>query len=289
MIAGLVRALVVAVVAVGASAPPVTAAPPSDQQLRVGSFNIDRDRGLVAWRRAVREFRAEVDVAGLQEVSSADRRRFLVDTRWAAYGATPGPDENPVIWDRRDFRRLSAGAVRIAGRQGSLPASYATVVRLVHRATGQRYAVLNVHLLWGGVRDGRKVPGQHARYRYYVSQVRGLARAVEREQGRAGTRVLVVGDFNVDHQDDRRIRHPGLPTARLGAVGLVSAWDSRDRLPASGGTSTMRAGYIDNVWAAAPARSVRSLRDVTGGQHRPVVATYAVARPRPTAPQRPPG
>jgi endonuclease/exonuclease/phosphatase family metal-dependent hydrolase len=284
---GMARLLVLLLVATGlvcvSGAPAATAA---DDQVRVGSFNVDRGRGLPAWRRAVRELRSQVDVAGLQEVSSAAKRRFLASGRWGAFGATPGPDENPVVWDRADFHRVGAEAVRIAGRQGRLPASYATVVQLDQRATGQRYAVLNVHLVWGAVEDGRKVPGHHARYRYYVAQVRGLARAVAGERRLGVSRVLVVGDFNVDHRHDRRLRHRALPAAMLGEVGLVSAWDSRGELPARGGTSTMGAGYIDNVWSSDPARAVRTLRGVSGGQHHPVVATYGAttANPAPTAP-----
>ncbi|MFC6344059.1 hypothetical protein ACFP8W_18915, partial [Nocardioides hankookensis] len=228
-----------------------------------------------------------VDVAGMQEVTSVAKRRYLLRGRWEAYGTTPGPDENPVIWDGTVFRKVGAQAVRIAGKQGRLPAAYATVVRLVHRASGERYSVLNVHLVYGAVANGRPVPGQAARYRYYVAEVRGLARVVALEQRRAGTRVLVVGDFNDDHVGDREVRNANLPVVRLGARGLVSAWDSVEDLPEDGGTSTVGAGYIDNVWSEQDALSVRTLA-VSGGQHHPVIATYDVA-PDPTAVQRPAG
>ncbi|GAA4741019.1 hypothetical protein GCM10023350_26960 [Nocardioides endophyticus] len=280
-------ARLVALVLVVAGGVCVSGAPASaaDDQVRVGSFNIDRDRGLQSWRGAVRKLRREVDVAGLQEVSSAAKRRFLASGDWGSYGRTPGRDENPVIWDRAEFSKVGGRAARIADRQGRLPASYATVVRLEHRESGQRYAVLNVHLIWGAVEDGRKVPGHRARYRYYVAQVRGLARAVADEQLKGGAEVLVVGDFNGDHAADRVARHDDLPAVRLGAHGLVSAWDSRADLPEGGGSSTVGAGYIDNVWSRQQAASVRALR-LSGGQHHPVVATYEVvgANPAPTAP-----
>ena len=104
------------------------------------------------------------------------------------------------------------------------------------------------------------------------------------EAARIGTHVLVVGDFNTDHHWDRVARNRALPVARLGGRGLVSAWDVRDRLPARGGTSTVGAGYIDNVWAEQDALSVRTLA-MSGGQHHPVVATYDVAA-GPTVVQR---
>ncbi|KQW48656.1 hypothetical protein ASC77_07915 [Nocardioides sp. Root1257] len=268
-----------------AGLPAAPAAARADDPLRVGSFNIDKGQPLAPWKRKVHALRAEVDVAGLQEVSTAAKRRFLVASPgWGVFGATPGPDQNPVIWDGTVFRRAGAQAVRIAGKQGRFPAAYATVVRLVHRTTGQRYSVLNVHLVYGAVADGRRIPGQAARYRYYVAEVRGLARAVAREQRRTGTTVLVVGDFNDDHVGDREVRNADLPVVRLGARDLVSAWDSADVLREDGGTSTVGAGYIDNVWAEREALSVRALA-MSGGQHHPVVATYDVA-PDPTVVQR---
>ncbi|WP_028644736.1 endonuclease/exonuclease/phosphatase family protein [Nocardioides sp. URHA0020] len=234
--------------------------------IRVGTFNVDRGTGYAAWRRSVRSFRRHVDVAGLQEVNTARKRHFLADgDRWGYYARTPGPDVNPVIWDRRDFRRTGAGAVRLAGRHGSFAPAYATLVRLVHRRTGQRYAVLDVHLAWG--HDA--VPRRARR-----AQLVGLARAARREEA-AGRHVLVVGDFNVNHRADRRDGRAGSPTRRLRAAGLVSAWDS-GRLRAGGGSSTLGAGYIDQVWAQARAREVRTVRRLSGGQHHPVIARYAV-------------
>lgn len=239
---------------------PAPAAAEGPDPLRVGTFNLDRDRGLDAWRRAVVAFRRGVDVAGLQEVGSPAKHRFLSDDRWGAYGR----GEDPVVWDRRDFRADGGRRVRIA------PASYATVVRLRHRASGAPYAVLNVHLVWGHT---------SAVQRLRLAQVRGLARAAAAERAR-GARVLVVGDFNIDHAVDRRQRRPGLPVRRLGAVGLVPAWDARDRLPRADGSSTLGAGYIDHVWSTTPALGVRAWQHVSGGQHHPVVATYRPPTPR---------
>lgn len=258
-----VAVVVCLLLALLAPAGPVAAERP--EPLRVGTFNIDRDRGFDAWRRAVVAFRSGVDVAGLQEVDSAVRRAFLSTDRWGSYGR----GEDPVIWDRRDFRVLSGRGVPIARD------SRATVVRLSHRSTGASYAVVNVHLVWGHTPSVRRLRHE---------QLRGLARVAAAEQA-AGARVLVVGDFNVDHAVDRRQRRPGMPVRRLGAVGLVSAWDTRERLPRADGSSTLGAGYIDQVWAATPARRVRAWQHVSGGQHHPVVATYPA--PRPTGRQQP--
>lgn len=271
---------------VGLPAAPAVAG--TDGSLRVGTFNIDKGQRLAPWTRKVRALRAEVDVAGLQEVSTAAKRRFLAaDPEWGVVGATPGPDENPVIWDEDVFDLAGSRAALIAPAQGGRPASYATVVRLVHRATGEHYSVLSVHLVFGVVVRGRPVRDDPRRYRYYVDQVRGLTRAVAQEAARTGTHVLVVGDFNTDHHWDRVVRNRALPAARLGGRGLVSAWDVRDRLPTRGGTSTVGGGYIDNVWADRDALSVRTLA-VSGGQHHPVVATYDVTA-GPTGGQRPAG
>lgn len=256
-------ALALLLLALLAPAAPAVADRP--EPVRVGTFNIDRDRGFAAWRRAVTIFRRGVDVAGLQEVSSSAKRAFLSSDRWGAYGR----GEDPVIWDRRDFRVSDGRRVRIAA------ASHATVVRLSHRATGAPYAVLNVHLVWGHTPSARRLRHE---------QLRGLARVAAAERS-AGARVLVVGDFNVDHAVDRRQRRPGLPVHRLGAIGLISAWDTRDRLPRAQGSSTLGAGYIDNVWSTARALRARAWQHVSGGQHHPVVATYAA--PRPTGRQHP--
>ena len=238
--------------------------------IRVGTFNVDRDRGYDAWRRTVVAFRGHVDVAGLQEVDTARKRHFLsAGGRWGAYARTPGRDDNPVVWDRHVFRRTGAGAVRIDGRRGS---SYATLVRLVHRRTGTPYAVLNVHLAWG------HGPAQRLHRR---EQLAGLARAAGREEA-AGRVVLVVGDFNVNHRNEQRDGRSGSPSRRLRPAGLVSAWES-ERLRPDGGSSTRGAGYIDQVWAPARARGVRVLRGLSGGQHHPVVARYVV----PTGGQHP--
>lgn len=275
-------AVVTACLLVGAGAP----ARAADGGLSVGTFNIDAAQKVKVWKRAVTKFRRDVQVAGLQEVSSDTKRSFLRRSRgWDSYAPqAPKVQQNPVIWRTGVFDRVSARAARIAkgrhvghekaGMPAYRPASWATVVRLRDRTTGGLLSVVNVHLVAGGVNGGKAIRSNRKLYRLYLDQVQGLARVVRTERGWADARVVVTGDFNDNYVADRTHRHAKLVYRQLVKAGYVSAWESRKELKPRHGSTTAGGSYLDNVWATTGARSITVNRTINVSQHFPVVARY---------------
>jgi endonuclease/exonuclease/phosphatase family metal-dependent hydrolase len=271
-----------------AFAVPAQAAPSAEPRAQggvtVGTFNINASQRFGVWRNAIREFRTHVQVAGLQEVNSDQKRHFLRSSRWGAFWPAK-LGQNPVIWDRQAFEMLAARGAKLAkGRYvgnekpGADPyrkASWATVVRLRHVRSGRTISVVNTHLVAGGVNGGRRIPGNPRLYNLYVDQMAGLARTVRTERSWAGGRVFVVGDFNVNYPADKKRRHANLPYALLTGAGLVSAWEARREIEPGHGSGTRGGAYLDGVWSSRGARRVSVMRSINVSDHFPVIATYA--------------
>jgi hypothetical protein len=268
-----------------ATAPAGAAAASDPTRLRIGSYNIRAGVDLADFKRGIDALKPEVDVAGLQEIGSNDRNKYLrSDHDWGYYRPVQ-LQQNPVIWDRSLFDFLGARGYKIAEKRDlhgehtgdeAKGDSYATVVRLRHRPSGQRISFVNVHLVRGAVKGGRPAKGKPHLFELYVDQVAGLIRAVKEERDHAD-RVYALGDFNVGYKADAKWRNKKLPFRKFKAIGYRSMWKQSPYLRKSFGTHND--ALIDQVWNPADSVDETILRRITVSDHRPAVATYRMPAP----------
>lgn len=261
---------------------PATAA--TGSHVRVGSFNINASVSTATFRRAVSRFRADVDVAGLQEVNNDPKVRFLKHMRgWGAYH--PGKlRQNPVIWRTSEFARLDARGAKIASaryvghEKPGAPAhrhpQWATVVRLRHRATGVPVSVVNVHLVAGAVNSGRCLRDAPRLCRLYKDSVAGLRRVTAQERAWAHGRVYVIGDMNDNYPADKRRHQRDLAYAQLRGAGLVAHWERRREIRPSEGSGTRGGAYLDQMWARRKPVSIAVDHSIKVSDHYPILAVY---------------
>jgi hypothetical protein len=280
---------------VAASAPSSAAGTDATSRpLRIGSYNIEINRPLDQFKKAVDFIKSRADVAGLQESGGAPRRQYLdSDSSWRIYHP-PGLPQDPVIWNPHVYDLVSAHQVklsasaRIEGKHGGLmmyKASFAPVVRLRQISTGYVFSLINVHLLRAAVNQGRKRPGSPRTYRVYVHQVRALKSAVRDERSR-GLPVYVTGDFNVGYAADRQIRNRNLPYHKLRSVNLVANWQGKPlnnygtHIDSECPPGKAHCGaYIDQIWAPKAAATAKVFIHQVHSDHYPIMSTYPIPVP----------
>lgn len=272
-------------------APDVRRAPTAEELvLRDGTYNIRAGVSEAGFEHAIDSFKATglVDVVGLQEIGSNDRNRHLQKDHTWGYYRPPQLQQDPVIWRRATYDFVSAQGYLLAkardlhGEYTGSDAkgdSYATAVRLVQRASGQRLTFINVHLVRGAVKGGRPAPGKPHLFELYTDQVSGLVQAIKAERGRQvpSDRILVQGDFNVGYVADAKRRNKLLPYRKLTALGLTSMWKGSRYLTTTYGTH--EDALIDQVWTTGPAATTRIVRTIKDSDHFPAVATYNLPMP----------
>ena len=268
-----------------ASAPPALDVSVDPVPLRVGTYNIRAGVSTLTFTTALGSFLPRADLIGLQEVSSKEKEAFLAAQQaggWAYHRGERYVDgQTPVMWDAQRFDFVSARPERLTGafevgnevpgKSGSYPAQYLTVVRLRDLRTERLVSVVNVHLLPGAVRAGRRWEGRPRLFERYVHEVKRVAAVVEGER-RWGT-VFVLGDFNVGWVADERWRKPRLPFATLRGLGFKSMWATER--PAAG-IGTHNDALIDQVYTDTRAAGASVERDVVGSDHFPAVADYSL-------------
>jgi hypothetical protein len=286
-------ALVSLVAAALATAPTATATVPDaavgEPPVRIGTYNIRTGVGLADFKAAVAALKPAVDVAGLQEIGANDRNKYLVADHGWGYFRPPKLQQNPVIWRRDLFDFVAASGHLIAkardlhGEHSGDEAkgdSWATVVRLVQRASGEQVSFINVHLVRSAVKGGRPAPGKPHLFELLTDQVAGTVAAIKAERAAPGVdRVYVLGDFNVGYEADAKWKHRKLPFKRFGAIGLISMWKGSPLLKESYGTHND--ALIDQVWSTAGANTEAILRSIKQSDHSPAVATYSLPLPDP--------
>ena len=242
------------------------------------------------------------DVLALQEMSSPDRRRRVVDRlvrcrdcKFGAYipqGAVPAG--TPVLYRLHRFHFQGAGTEQVTeamhvGSAGAGPATlrarFVNWVHLRERRTGRSVYVLNNHAVPTVQGDGGG-PNKRMRKRLtmYRLHMRGLQDLVTRFKQRGG-KVFVTGDLNVNFRTDRRFAARMFPYRRLGDVGLQASFATLGE--PRRGTHVLRSGrdtrLIDYVYYL-PRPSVRPLdQHVLRGyssDHRPLLVELRFTRPR---------
>lgn len=255
-------------------------------ELVVGTYNIRAGVSLPDFKDAITAFKnSGVEVAGLQEIGSNDRNKFLLADHTWGYYRPPALQQNPVIWDRDAFDVIGAGGYMIAeardlhGEHGGDEAkddSWATVVRLVDRETGLKASFINVHLVRGAIKGGRPVASKPNLVNLYYDQVAGLVEAIRAETKRTDTdRVFVLGDFNVGYEADVKWHLKRLPYKKLSGLGLTAMWKDSPLLDKPYGTH--HDALIDQVWSVGGSDDEQILRNIQQSDHSPALATYALA------------
>ncbi len=275
LLASLALALPMAGVATVATSPAEAA---GAQRLKVATYNVRAGVSTSTFRRVVDDLLPYAGVIGLQEVNSHEKEAVLGGLRsrgWGYFRASRGSGEqNPVLWRTSRFSKISARSVKTAGARAGVGAHYATVVRLRVRATGQKIAIVNVHLPPGAIKGGlpsRSNPGRFDRYADELVATRRVAQA-ERRVGSTRRRVFVTGDLNSAWVADRKHLHRRLPIRIFRGADMPSMWATERP---SGGRGTHESSLIDQVYSQKKALDSRVLFGIRGSDHFPALATYA--------------
>ncbi|MBB6627208.1 hypothetical protein H5V45_07720 [Nocardioides sp. KIGAM211] len=261
---------------------------PVERIIRIGTYNVRAGVSIPDFNAASDAFKAVAlpDIAGFQEIGQIPKRTHLASDRsWGVFAAEE-MEQNPVIWRRADFDLVRGSGFKLADgmviddEKGVTPEvrkpSYATVVRLVDRATGQKLSVINVHLVPGAVKAGHPTPGRPKLFKLYTKQVAGAVRAVKAESA-VSDRVFIFGDFNVGYKADLRERRKALPYRQFKAIGYTSMWQGSPYLTKKYGTH--QDALIDQVYTVGGAANTEIFRTVKQSDHFPAVATYTLGTP----------
>ncbi len=265
---------------------------PVASPLRVGSYNIRAGVSTQDFSDGVHAFLPYGDIIGLQETNSKDKAMVLANLSSAGWDfyrqyrtdipSHPhqgGAEQEPVLWRSDRFVCTYAGPALLSdifSLNGEKPAfddtktHWFTVVHLVDRVTGQRLAIVNVHLIPGVIMSGLPVRGIPRHWQLYQRQLARVV-AMARQQRNFG-RVFVVGDFNSGWLQDAQHRHKGLPIRSFGAIGFRSMW-ATEHPPK--GKGSRAGGLIDQIWNTKKAKSAKVLFALNQySDHKPVVARY---------------
>lgn len=251
--------------------------------IRMGSFNIQGGVSTDTFRQAVTSFTSRVDVGGLQEVNSKAKQAAIakLPSSWKFFRPANNRGEQvPILWNTNVFRLVSARSVKTAGatnvgneipgKDGRKRARFATAVRLVHRDTGLRISVVNVHLPAGAVKSGVRRPGRPRLFRLYVREMARVAELAKAEQKWGQS--FVLGDFNIGWVADEKHRTRRLPFRKFRGAGMRSMWATNR--PAKGGTRLK--ALLDQVYSTRAADYASVERDIDQSDHWPAIANYTL-------------
>lgn len=253
----------------------------SASSLNIGTYNIRAGVTVEAFRGAVTALVPYADVIGLQEVNSKSKQAVLAEVPGWDFFRPPRfyGEQKPIMWNEAVFSEVSSRSVEIGpeadignevpGKDGYIKPQYASVTRLLHRASGQPISIVNLHLVPGAVKAGRKWPGRTNLFRYYTRELAVALQVVTAEA--AWGEVFVLGDYNAGWVADERNRKPRLPFMRFRGLGMRSMWET-ERPAARVGTH--RDALIDQVFTDRPAARAGVLSHITFSDHVPAVATY---------------
>jgi hypothetical protein len=136
-----------------------------------------------------------------------------------------GAEQNPVLWRSDRFVCTYAGPMLASGLislKGELPKwdddkrHWFTIVHLVDRITGQRLAIVNVHMIHGAVKGGGPVPGEPRHW-----DVRHPDDESDQRSEAAGVRpgLLVTGDYNAGWVADVASSRTAVPRSTPSTTG----------------------------------------------------------------------
>ncbi|NHA70105.1 endonuclease/exonuclease/phosphatase family protein [Phycicoccus flavus] len=268
-----------------AAAPSSGAAPTNSSTFRVASFNIYSGLSATDFKTDFRTITERADMVGLQEVQG---RRDFLDT-WGKNNGwwvwTPAPayaTEVAVLAKKSAFDRIDKGTIFVCDTGGSgtpPPPRYITWAKYVHLKSGRRITHINNHLNAHIDNDGH--PYDLPRTDDAEKHLRMIRDLVHDKKD--GGQVVVTGDFNVDYEDDKRVRYGNFPYTvlenRQGSLpGLRSSYS---RIGVTG-LPTLGRRRVDYVygWIRVPESRVMDfdghhyVLDGTKSDHNAIVARF---------------
>lgn len=261
------------------------AAPDTGRVVGVATVNTRRDMGVSQIRsdRRLVTSRRDVDVIGWQEAERATRQFRQLERRGWSTAQHPGSAGTVAVsWRRSVFSFVDSTVHRLHSAHSGTPATtwrarYAQVVTLEHRRTGERFVLINAHIV-PYIEDHAR-PG-HPRSNINAEVARRAIRRIAGLHRRAvGRYVVGTGDYNWDYLADSRVRHPGYVLGRIGRVAVSSyeALGTRGLSPTLG-----RGRFVDYVFTSRLRRTTRFVsHDTLAGlhtDHRPLVAQVELLR-----------
>ena len=134
------------------------------------------------------------DVVGLQEVAWATPLRHGIENEiegnWGWHQQGSQGSDSPILWRKSEFEALEKGAKKLTDsrdRDGSdSQKRWATYVKLKHKASGQRFWVINCHLQAFGYKAA------HAARKIQLGEVRDLYN----DLAKGAIPVFLIGDLN---------------------------------------------------------------------------------------------
>lgn len=248
-------------------------------EVKVGTYNLVAGMSTSTFDAALDEFLPRVDVAGLQEVNSKDKAAVMAGkSGWSHYRAKRlYGEQNPVMWRTSEFDLVSAGTTQTSPEchigdelwnKSVIMPHFVTVVRLVHKDTGEKISLVNAHLMPGAVRGGRPVAERPRLVDCYAKELRNTRAVAVAEK--AWGQVFVLGDFNAGYVKDAKYAVKRLPYRRFAAVDMASMWATER--PATAGTKDN--SLMDQVWSTESASSASVEFDITQSDHFPGIAGY---------------
>src|SRR3954447_19066783 len=94
----------------GHASPPARSTTP---HMRVGTYNFEAFKPMKAFVPAMKKFKKQVDVAGLQEMGMTSRAKWLLKDHSRGYFPPPPPPEDPIIRGRLAVGLVNAKGIKI--------------------------------------------------------------------------------------------------------------------------------------------------------------------------------
>ena len=268
----------------------------------IGSYNIRHALSDGVAAADVKKLAAGVDVIGLQEMSSRQRRNAVLAAvqncstcvmRGVFFDSPAMIGAVPILYREDRFTLYDSGSRMLSdttyiGPKGAgpatLPPKYVTWVKLQEKRTGRFFYVLNSHAVASvQAADGGANTNQRrlALYRKHMDGVQALVSQFKRRQ----VGVFVIGDLNVNYRRDRVVRDPLFPYVNMTEVSMEASYE-RLGLPPIGthnrmdGTSSTR--LIDYVYFMPRLVFQPVTQSILGGyssDHRPLVVGVEATGP----------
>lgn len=215
----------------GPPSPVAAVAGAAPAELRVTTANILKDLGRVRARADLLHAMRDSDVVATQEMST----RRLDVTGWGRSQSTDkgACNEAAVYWRKSTLRHVSSRWVFLFRSTAFRSATRCVnVATLEDRATGRRFAVVDVHMIWHVEAGGapRRLPTRINIYSRGMDTLDGIRRGLT-------VPVIIAGDWNVSLPADCRVLFAGFPCAHF-----------RRPLDATHTPGTLGRRQVDVVW-----------------------------------------
>jgi exonuclease III len=272
------------VVLVPSSAAPAAEQRLADTDIRIASYNVNYNVNLSVFGQAVGDLLPRVDIAALQEVNKRDKHALLQEYEdsgeWGYYNPPPLEGyQNAVLWRTDRFAELSTAHPRISprwfiGDENPKVGRYqkekfVAIVRLEDRLTQKKVTVIDVHLINGAIRGGKRRPGMRRTYNLLVHQIDQLKDIVKKEKP-TSDKLFVLGDYNIGWVLDKKVGKRKLVFETMKRIGMKANWATEH--PKRRGTQGR--ALMDQIYSENKALAAKVFFGFKYSDHRPAYGLY---------------